>query len=317
MIGFFDINRNQSITYNDKQIGKYCSIFVNTMAAIARSFNAQIVKSSGSSLMIYFPRTSDSTNTSAFKDILECCLTMIAANSFISYKISANYGKVEVARSGSSQNIDLFGSTVNICSKINAKAIPNGMVIGGDLYKILKKDHFSYLIGDYPYHCIFKEVSGYFIDLVEYPVYSVSEGIDDSRSRRYNSRQEEEKGNKASIMLIDDEPDALLTYKTFLSSEGYAIEAFTDSKEALKRFVELDPSYFDLVITDIRMPDLNGLQLYYRLTAISMAIKILFISALDAIEETISILPSINHNNIIRKPVGKEYFINKVKTLLA
>ena len=301
------------------------------MAAIARSFNAQIVKSSGSSLMIYFPRTSDPTNTSAFKDILECCLTMIAANSvinsklheeglssssFISYKVSANYGKVEVARSGSSQNIDLFGSTVNICSKINAKATPNGMVIGGDLYKILKKDHFSYLIGDYPYHCIFKEVSGYFIDLVEYPVYSVSEGIDDSGSRRHNSLKEEN-GNKASIMLIDDEPDALLTYKIFLSSEGYAIEAFTDSKEALKRFVEMDPLYFDLVITDIRMPDLNGLQLYYRLTAISMAIKILFISALDAIEETISILPSINHNNIIRKPVGKEYFINKVKTLLA
>ena len=332
IIGFFDINRNQSITHNDKQIGKYYSIFVNTMAAIARSFNAQIVKSSGSSLMIYFPRTSDPTNTSAFKDILECCLTMIAANSvinsklheeglssssFISYKISANYGKVEVARSGSSQNIDLFGSTVNICSKINAKATPNGMVIGGDLYKILKKDHFSYLIGDYPYHCIFKEVSGYIIDLVEYPVYSVSEVADDNGSRRYNSLQEQEKGNKASIMLIDDEPDALLTYKIFLSSEGYAIEAFTDSKEALKRFVEMDPSYFDLVITDIRMPDLNGLQLYYRLTAISMAIKILFISALDAIEETISILPSINHNNIIRKPVGKEYFINKVKTLLA
>jgi DNA-binding response OmpR family regulator len=113
----------------------------------------------------------------------------------------------------------------------------------------------------------------------------VSEVADGSRSRHYNSRQEEENGNKASIMLIDDEPDALLTYKTFLSSEGYAIEAFTDSKEALKRFVELDPSYFDLVITDIRMPDLNGLQLYYRLTAISMAIKILFISALDAIEE--------------------------------
>ena len=301
------------------------------MAAIARSFNAQIVKSSGSSLMIYFPRTSDPTNTSAFKDILECCLTMIAANSvinsklheeglssssFISYKVSANYGKVEVARSGSSQNIDLFGSTVNICSKINAKATPNGMVIGGDLYKILKKDHFSYLIEDYPYRYTFKEFSGYFIDLVEYPVYSVSEGIDDSGSRRHNSLKEEN-GNKASIMLIDDEPDALLTYKIFLSSEGYAIEAFTDSKEALKRFVEMDPSYFDLVITDIRMPDLNGLQLYYRLTAISMAIKILFISALDAIEETISILPSINHNNIIRKPVGKEYFINKVKTLLA
>jgi two-component system, OmpR family, response regulator ChvI len=99
-------------------------------------------------------------------------------------------------------------------------------------------------------------------------------------------------GKKAIIMLIDDEPDTLLTYKTFLSSEGYAIEAFTDSKEALKHFVEMDPSYFDLVVTDIRMPVLNGLQLHYRLTAISMSIKILFISALDAMEETISILPS-------------------------
>jgi CheY-like chemotaxis protein/class 3 adenylate cyclase len=329
-VGSFDINRNQSITYSDKQIGKYYSIVVNTMAAIARSFNAQIVKASESSLMIYFPKTSDRTNTSAFKDMLECCLTMIAANpvinsrlheegfssSFISFKISANYGKVEVARSGSSQNIDLFGSTVNICSKINAKAVPNGMVIGGDLYKIIKKDHFSYLSGDYPYHCIFKEVGGYFIDLEEYPVYSVSEGADDSGSRRYNSLQEKERGKKAIIMLIDDEPDTLLTYKTFLSSEGYAIEAFADSKEALKRFIEMDPSYFDLVITDIRMSVLNGLQLYYRLTAISMAIKILFISALDAIEETINILPSINQNNIIRKPVEKEFFINKIKTLL-
>jgi DNA-binding response OmpR family regulator len=117
------------------------------------------------------------------------------------------------------------------------------------------------------------------------------------------------------LLLIGDEPDTLLTYKTFLSSEGFAVEAFTDSKEALKRFVEVDSSYFDLVITDIRMPNLNGLQLYYRLAAISMAIKILFVSALDA-EETISILPSINHNNITRKPVEKEFFINKVKTLL-
>jgi hypothetical protein len=87
MIGFFDINRNQSITHNDKQIGKYHSIFINTMAAIARSFNAQIVKPSGSSIMIYFPRTSDPTNTPAFKDILECCLTMIAANHFTCYRI--------------------------------------------------------------------------------------------------------------------------------------------------------------------------------------------------------------------------------------
>jgi DNA-binding response OmpR family regulator len=118
-------------------------------------------------------------------------------------------------------------------------------------------------------------------------------------------------------MLVDDDPDTLFTYKSFLSScEGYTVEAFTDSNEALKHFAKVDPSYFDLVISDIRMPNLNGLQLYYRLTAINMAIKVLFVSALDAIEELVSVLPSINYNNIVRKPVEKEYFINKIRSVL-
>jgi two-component system, OmpR family, response regulator ChvI len=67
--------------------------------------------------MFYFPKTSDSTNTFAFRDIRECGLAMVAANRLIntklnqerlpsvSYRISANYGMVEIARSGPSQNL--------------------------------------------------------------------------------------------------------------------------------------------------------------------------------------------------------------------
>jgi two-component system, OmpR family, response regulator ChvI len=118
-------------------------------------------------------------------------------------------------------------------------------------------------------------------------------------------------------MIIDDEPDILFTYKTFLISEGYAVEAFTESKEALKHFAEMNSStYYNLVVMDIRVPGLNGLQLYYRLTAMNNAIKVLFVSALDAIEELVSILPSVNYDNILRKPVEKEYFINKIRSLL-
>lgn len=74
-------------------------------------------------------------------------------------------------------------------------------------------------------------------------------------------------------MLIDDEPDLLLTFKSILSTEGYNVETFSNSQEALKRFLEVKmnnnkrstttaSSYYDLIITDIRMPDLNGIQLY-------------------------------------------------------
>jgi len=48
----------------------------------------------------------------------------------LSYRISTDYGRVEVARSATSQSDDLFGPTMNMCSKINSKATPNGVAIG-------------------------------------------------------------------------------------------------------------------------------------------------------------------------------------------
>ena len=57
----------------------------------------------------------------------------------ISYRISANYGLVELATSTNSNGVDLFGPTVNICSKINHLALPNQMVIYKDLYDVIKE----------------------------------------------------------------------------------------------------------------------------------------------------------------------------------
>jgi class 3 adenylate cyclase len=56
----------------------------------------------------------------------------------LNYRISADYGNVEVAKSKSSQSEDLFGSAMNMCAKINSKAPANGMVIGEALYRLVK-----------------------------------------------------------------------------------------------------------------------------------------------------------------------------------
>jgi CheY-like chemotaxis protein len=121
-----------------------------------------------------------------------------------------------------------------------------------------------------------------------------------------------------SILVVDDEPDALFTYESFLSDEGYNVKAFTDSVEALKHFVQLpDPSsYYKLALLDIRMPRLNGLQLFYKMKTLSPKIKIMFCSALDIAQELTSILPGIEHDHIIRKPVERQYFINKINSAL-
>ena len=117
-----------------------------------------------------------------------------------------------------------------------------------------------------------------------------------------------------NMMLIEDESDTLLTYKAFLlSAEGYNVDTFLNSNEALKQFVNLNHPYYDLVITDIRMPGLNGLQLYQKIKNIDDSIKVIFVSALDSVEEMVSIFPDLHLNNFIRKPVTQNQFLDKVK----
>jgi DNA-binding response OmpR family regulator len=126
----------------------------------------------------------------------------------------------------------------------------------------------------------------------------------------------DEQQQKPNIMIVDDESDALLTYEAFLASEGYHVDTFTDPQEALKCFATKTPSYYDLIVMDIRMPRINGLQLYNRLKAMNVPVKILFMSALDASEELISILPGAGHNDIIRKPVDEEHFVSTIRRVL-
>ena len=331
---------------DSEKIRKYYSIFINTMAAIARNFGAKIIKNTGTSLVYFFPKTSSSDNQSAFRDVVECGITMIAASDVINeklreeelpplyYRISADYGTVEVARSISSPDTeDLFGTTMNICAKINSMAAQNGMVIGNNLYyyywsaRKSSSSLFNY------YH--FERIGEYSITGSEspYPVYSISvskdrldtvitpihKSLKSYSDHEYDQQrlQHHKKENTYNILLVDDEPDTLLTYKTFLLDiEGYNVDAFTDSQKALQHFAQVNPSYYDLVVMDIRMPGLNGLQLYYRIKAMNPDIKVLFISALDLAKEMVSILPGVKIEDVIQKPVNQENFSNKVKAAL-
>ena len=124
--------------------------------------------------------------------------------------------------------------------------------------------------------------------------------------------------NDAKILLIDDEEDLLTVYKLFLSSAGYTnLKAFSDPREGLNHVVDLkDPSHYDLAILDIRMGDINGIQLYQILKIMHPNIKVLFVSALDAAEEIMTFFPGLRPSDFIRKPIEQEHFIKKVKDIL-
>ena len=334
-VSFIDIVDSTKITSQingSEKIRRYYEIFINTMAAIATNFGAKIIKNVGDCLIFYYPETSDSYSKSAFKDVFECCITMVEAHDTInqklteeqlpslSYRISADYGRVEIARSTTSQSDDLFGHTMNMCAKINSRASPNGIAIGDGLYNIVRSISLLPFLEENLYH--FEEIgvgtNHRLSQFNEYRVYALQSNKNSLFNQsRLQQEQEQEPTHSPNIFLVDDEEDILYTFKKGLSSEGYNVEAFSDSMEALRHFAKVNPSHYKLAILDIRMPGLNGLQLYYRLKTINRNIKILFVSALDAVPELMSILPDVKTTDgLIRKPVALDEFLKAVKTSL-
>src|SRR5688500_2599019 len=251
-IAFVEMINSTEITAeisDPRKIGQYYSLFINTMALMAKNFGAKIIKNAGDALILYFPDSSDAANDAAFKDILECFTTMMLARDIInaklhsvnlpsvSYRISADYGRVEVATSTSSKGEDLFGSTMNICAKINSMAEPNGIVIGGDLYQIIKSFSFvnnryefrelrgGYSIGfnhRYPvYRALRKNTSGININSITHLLSpKKTSNINDIRAQQQPQLLQQQKYS-VNIMVVDDEPDTVFTYKSLLFAEGH------------------------------------------------------------------------------------------------
>ncbi len=185
-VGIVDIvgSTKMAAGLSHSKIGKYYGIFLSTMAPIVKKFGGVVVKNGGDSLLYYF-QGSKGDEKSVFLRCLECSLAMIGSRCDIntklyqekipplSFRVSADYGKVTLAKSSDSSYHDIFGTPVNICSKINAKAEPNTLVIGGDLYQTIKD-----MVG-YSFH----EVSGYSVGFkFQYPVYGVTRDIHQCRS---------------------------------------------------------------------------------------------------------------------------------------
>lgn len=146
-----DIVQSTMITasLSNEQIKNFYGVFINSIAEIVKKFNGIVVKNIGDSLLFYFMKI-DSDDKDYFKNVLECCLTISDSNSElnkkmakvglpeISYRTSISYGTISIAKVSTSLVDDIFGVTVNRCSKINRFALPNGVIIGSDFYEKVK-----------------------------------------------------------------------------------------------------------------------------------------------------------------------------------
>ena len=115
------------------------------------------------------------------------------------------------------------------------------------------------------------------------------------------------------ILVVDDEPDILLTLEIVLENHGFKIDAFNDPILALRNF---NASSYNLAILDIRMPKITGLGLSKELRKIDNKVKICFLSAISNYEEFKRYFPEINEDQIIVKPIDNQSLIDKINKII-
>lgn len=116
------------------------------------------------------------------------------------------------------------------------------------------------------------------------------------------------------ILVVDDEHDIVGLMRRLLEGHGYNIVGFTDPISALKHF-ELDCKRFGLVISDIRMPQMNGYELVKRVKTLQPETKVILMSAFEINHKEFSkVLSSVKIDGFITKPASLKQVIHLVQT---
>jgi DNA-binding NtrC family response regulator len=120
---------------------------------------------------------------------------------------------------------------------------------------------------------------------------------------------------RRKILLVDDDADVVSTFQMILEMNSFEVEAYTSPTSALSNF---KPSEFGLLILDIRMPVMNGFELFKKIKSIDNNVEACFITAYeDYREEFKESFPMLDEAKyFIRKPKAIEDLVNHVSTIL-
>ena len=117
---------------------------------------------------------------------------------------------------------------------------------------------------------------------------------------------------KAHILIVDDDPRITDLLRRVLAYEGYSIASAASGSEALNRSLERPP---DLVVLDIMLPGLDGLEVAQRLRAAGDNVPILMLTARDTVADRVKGLET-GADDYLVKPFAPEELVARVKALL-
>ena len=122
---------------------------------------------------------------------------------------------------------------------------------------------------------------------------------------------------KKRLLLVDDEQDITWILCNILQESGFEVTSFNDPLLALKHF---KPHYYNLVILDIKMPDMNGFELYRKIRRKDKRMKVCFLTAASEFTEyeqyREEASPKLGERHFVAKPVSNDELIRRINEML-
>jgi DNA-binding response OmpR family regulator len=118
------------------------------------------------------------------------------------------------------------------------------------------------------------------------------------------------------VLIVDDEPDVTVVLKQVLDENGFEADSYDDPRLALNNF---KANMYDLLLLDIKMPDINGLDLYQEMRKIDDKVKVCFLTASEMFYEKFrkeEPYSKFDKELFIAKPIENEELLGHLNKLI-
>jgi DNA-binding response OmpR family regulator len=125
---------------------------------------------------------------------------------------------------------------------------------------------------------------------------------------------------QSKVLVVDDEPDINMSCKLTLENADFIVDGYHDPLIALSNF---KPSYYDLVVLDIKMPKMNGFELYTEIQKIDNQVKVCFITAGEMYynelrngNEEEEEFCRLDEDRFLQKPIPNVELVNRINKIM-
>ena len=143
----------------------------------------------------------------------------------------------------------------------------------------------------------------------------------DSILEKENSKNEDDNNDNgkpvAKLLIVDDDPDIVQVLKRGLQKNSFLVNAFTNPEEALQSFKSNAEAYC-LVLSDVRMPGLSGIQLAKKVKEASPSVKVILMTSFEIRDSEFSkVFPSTHVDGFVQKPIGIKDLTKKILSVIS